>query len=310
MVALQGDHGSPIWRISQEIEVENFSMGYLKLLRVHHWVKNLFVLLPVPFALASGVQFDPSSLWIGLLAFSLLNSGVYALNDAIDKERDQQHPKKKFRPVAAGAVERNSALVFSFFLVVTALILLARGGVFQGVFFVGVSYLVLNIVYSCWGRSIPVIDVCFLASFFFLRILLGCFLVGADPSILLLAGGTSIALLLALGKRNSELQLLVTEKHRASLSWYTKRGIFWAIQVQVVISAGIYTYYCISSELFVADRWWWSLPFVYLGLFFYQRRLLVLGDSRSPVDMLLGSPLMQSLILLWAATVLFGIGLV
>jgi len=76
------------------------------------------------------------------------------------------------------------------------------------------------------------------------------------------------------------------------------------------ISAGIYTYYCISSELFVADRWWWSLPFVYLGLFFYQRRLLVLGDSRSPVDMLLGSPLMQSLILLWAATVLFGIGLV
>ncbi|MGE4631556.1 MAG: UbiA prenyltransferase family protein [Planctomycetota bacterium] len=284
-------------------------MGYLRLLRAHHWVKNLFVLLPIPFAFASEVQFDPASLWIGLFAFCLLNSGVYALNDVVDKERDQHHPLKKTRPVASGAVKRSSALLVSLFLVVTSLILLATREVLPGAFSIGVSYLGLNILYSFWARSIPIVDVLFLGSFFFLRILLGCFLVGADPSSFLLMGGTTIALLLAVGKRKSELQLLLTEQHRASLGWYTERGLSISIRVLAIISAGIYTYYCTVSDLFMVDRWWWSLPPVYLGIFLYQRRLLVLGDSRSPVEMLLGSPVIQSLILIWGAVVCLGIGL-
>ncbi|MEC9477332.1 MAG: UbiA prenyltransferase family protein [Planctomycetota bacterium] len=285
-------------------------MPYLKLLRLHHWVKNLFVLLPVPFALASGVPLDPTSLWLGLFAFSLLNSGVYAFNDVVDRQHDLHHPVKKLRPVASGEITPRSALIVAVLLTGVALLLLGSGAVFSGAASIGLVYLALNIFYSWWGRSIPVLDVLFLASFFFLRILLGCVLVAAEPSVLLLVGGTSIALLLALGKRRSEIQLQIGEQHRSSLDWYRTARMLWIIRIQAAISAGLYTHYCFGSEMFLEGRWWWSLPPVYVGLVLYQHRILVLDDPRSPVEMLLKSTSIQLLILVWAVTVVFGVGLI
>lgn len=285
-------------------------MPYLRLLRPHHWVKNLFVLLPVPFAFKASGPFDTTSLWLGIFAFSLLNSGIYAFNDVVDKERDRHHPVKKSRPVASGEVHPRSALLISLLLVVVALLLLATDAVLPGAFSIGCCYLGLNLLYSWWGRSVPVLDVIFLASFFFLRLLLGCVLVAAEPSTSLLAGGTSIALLLALGKRRSEMQLMVGEKHRSSLGWYSERGMLWMIRVQAIISAALYTYYCAGSELFLVGRWWWSLPPVYLGLLLYQHRILVQADPRSPVEMLLRSHSLQFLIVLWAVVVVFGMELI
>lgn len=284
-------------------------MAYLKLLRPHHWVKNLFVLLPVPFVLASGVVFDPVSFWLGLFAFSLLNSGIYVFNDIVDRKRDCHHPVKKKRPIASGEISPKVAMLISLTLVVLALGFLASDLIFTGAFSIGLSYLGLNILYSGWGRSIPILDVLFLATFFFLRILLGCVLLAAKPSVLLLAGGTSIALLLALGKRKSEMQLVINEKYRSSLEWYGSARMAWLIRVQAVISAAIYTYYCYGSHLFLDGRWWWSLPPVYLGLYLYQYEILTQKDSRSPVEMLLGSHWIQVLIFSWAIAVVFGIGL-
>ncbi|MGE4618190.1 MAG: UbiA prenyltransferase family protein [Planctomycetota bacterium] len=284
-------------------------MPYLRLLRPHHWVKNLFVLLPIPFALAAKVEFDPTPVWLGLLAFSLLNSAVYAFNDIFDRERDRNHPTKKLRPVASGEISPRSALFLGSVLVVIALILLLVVVNLVGAFSIGVAYLFLNIFYSWWGRSVPFLDVIFLASFFFLRVLLGCVLVGADPSLFLLSGGTSIALLLALGKRKAELQLLVGKKHRESLRWYSERGLFWAIRIQAIVTLAIYSFYCASSELFTNDNWWWSLPPVFIGVVIYQYRILVMGDTRSPVQMFLKCPDLQILIFIWVTVVFLGLGL-
>ena len=106
------------------------------------------------------------------------------------------------------------------------------------------------------------------------------------------------------------MQLMIGEKHRSSLGWYSERGMLWMIRVQAIISAALYTYYCAGSELFLVGRWWWSLPPVYLGLLLYQHRILVQADPRSPVEMLLRSHSLQFLIVLWAVVVVFGMELI
>ena len=85
----------------------------LHLIRPKHWLKNVFVLMPLPFALAAGSHFDLVVFGIGLMAMCAANSAVYVFNDCWDANRDKLHPKKKYRPVAAGRVSRVRAMMMS-----------------------------------------------------------------------------------------------------------------------------------------------------------------------------------------------------
>ena len=76
----------------------------LRLLRPHHWVKNGFVLLPVPFSLAAGAQLELPRFLAGFAGFCLLNSAVYVLNDIRDAEADRLSPRKRIG-VARSLVE-------------------------------------------------------------------------------------------------------------------------------------------------------------------------------------------------------------
>ena len=275
--------------------------AYISLIRPHHWVKNLFVLLPVPYAIAAGVELDEWSFLQGLLAFSLVNSAVYSFNDVIDRDRDRCHPEKKKRPIAAGQISRRSGLVTSSSLIILATILTVLADLAGNVALISSGYLLLNLIYSLWGRAIPVIDVLFLAAFFFLRILYGCALLGVDPSERLLVGGTGIALLLALGKRRGELQLESAPRFRQSLNGYTQKGMDRTIQILSSLVVLFYSEFCWSSPSYLEARWWWSLPPVYCGVLYYVLRILVAGDQRSPVEMVLRSPWIQFFLSCWGA---------
>ena len=86
---------------------------FVKLARPRDWLKNVFVLMPVPFALAAGGHLEPVSFVLGVAALSLASSAVYALNDTLDAERDRLHEKKRERPIAAGRISKAEALVFA-----------------------------------------------------------------------------------------------------------------------------------------------------------------------------------------------------
>ena len=86
---------------------------FIKLARPRDWLKNVFVLMPVPFALAAGGHLEPVSFVLGVAALSLASSAVYALNDTLDAERDRLHEKKRERPIAAGRISKTEALVFA-----------------------------------------------------------------------------------------------------------------------------------------------------------------------------------------------------
>src|SRR5512134_1021792 len=84
---------------------------YRDLFRLKHWVKNTFVFMPLPFALAAGGHFDAAHFALGLFGFCLATSAVYALNDVLDAEQDRRHPEKQRRPVASGRITALGAVV-------------------------------------------------------------------------------------------------------------------------------------------------------------------------------------------------------
>ena len=91
--------------------------SYLSLLRVHQYIKNLFIFAPLFFAFSFDVHSLASCL-IAFVCFSCIASAVYIFNDFQDMQSDRLHPKKKFRPLASGAISPKKAFAIAFCLVV------------------------------------------------------------------------------------------------------------------------------------------------------------------------------------------------
>ncbi len=262
----------------------------LELSRPKHWIKNVFVFMPLPFALASGTaQIDPLRFVLGLAGFCLANSAVYAFNDAHDAERDRLHPKKRRRPVAAGRVSVRAAVGW-------ALTLATGGAALAGVsgsiwsLTVVLVYVVLNLFYSVRGKHIPLLDVFLLASGFVLRVLLGCALVGVAPSNWLLLCSYALALFMALAKRWADLAKGLDAEHRPSLAGYNREFLHQAMGIMTATTLMSYALYCIEAEVLLPGREFASLPFVVFGVLEYLRVVHVREDGGSPVDTLLSSP--------------------
>ncbi|WP_166224534.1 UbiA family prenyltransferase [Pseudomonas atagonensis] len=185
-----------------------------KLLRVHQWLKN--GLLAVPLFAAHGVA--ESGSWLALLlafvAFSLCASSVYIANDLLDLESDRQHPRKSKRPFAAGLVPAWKGVLLGPVLLVVSLLIAAQVG--PG-FLAWLSvYFVLTCVYSFKLKQLVLIDCLTLAILYTLRIVAGAAAVGMVLSFWLLAFSVFLFLSLAFVKRFAELQMqLLHGKHKA-----------------------------------------------------------------------------------------------
>ena len=83
----------------------------IKLMRLHQYIKNLFIFLPLFFAMKIADTGLLSNAFIAFIAFSLTDSAIYTLNDYHDIEEDRRHPKKKDRPLASGAISKSQAII-------------------------------------------------------------------------------------------------------------------------------------------------------------------------------------------------------
>jgi decaprenyl-phosphate phosphoribosyltransferase len=262
---------------------------YLELSRPKDWVKNVFVLMPVPFALASGAKLDARTFGLGLLAFCMANSAVYSFNDAQDAERDKAHDKKKNRPVASGRVPVRGAYVWSIGLSCLATGLALASGQISALTVVGI-YLAINLVYSLGAKHVALLDVFLLSSGFVLRVLLGCALLGVPPSNPLLLCSYALALFIALAKRRSDLIKGLDESHRPSLLGYNQAFLDQAMAITGSMAVVGYALYSMESAVLLPHRKFASLPFVLFGVLDYLRLVHVRKSGGSPVDLLLGSP--------------------
>ena len=181
-----------------------------KALRLHQWLKNLLVFVPL---LAAHQADDRHLLFqasVAFVAFCLTASSVYLLNDLFDLEADRRHPRKRNREFASGNVSMTYGVALIPLLLVVAI---AASYVFLPTTFALalVGYYVLSLVYSLWAKTKVILDVLCLAGLYTLRILGGAAAVSVTPSFWLLAFSMFLFLSLALVKRYSEMAVMRQE---------------------------------------------------------------------------------------------------
>jgi decaprenyl-phosphate phosphoribosyltransferase len=280
----------------------------LRLSRPHHWVKNVFVLMPLPFAAAAGAQIEPAPFLLGLLGFCLASSAVYAFNDAQDIERDRLHPSKRKRPVAAGRVSPALARAWALGLATASFALCAASGHVDAVL-VTAAYLVLNAFYTFGGKHVPVVDVFLLASYYMLRVTLGCVLVDVVPSNWLLLCTGALALFLALAKRRADIEMGLHTDHRPALEGYTLAYLDQGMAVMAATTLIAYALYCREATVMLPGREFATLPLVVFVVLEYLRLVHVEGEGGSPVDLLWRSPLLVACGAGWVVAALWSVGL-
>ena len=200
-------HGKPVWKRADNAHVVDRKGGtfaaIVKELRAYQWAKNLLVFVPMVTAhalFAPGAFVDSV---LAFIAFSLVASSVYLVNDLADLQDDRRHPVKRTRPLAAGEFSIAGALaLLPLLLAAAAVIALALPGTFGAL--LG-AYLAVNLAYSMGLKRIALFDVFVLAALYTLRILAGAAAIVVPVSHWLLAFSLFAFLSLALVKRFVEV---------------------------------------------------------------------------------------------------------
>lgn len=300
----------------------------LRLLRPRQWVKNLAIFAAVTF---TGELFNPIAtipVIIGFFVFCGISSASYIINDIIDVKNDRMHPFKKFRPLAHGDVNIKFAAFLAFFLIVMSLGLASLVNPTFFLFIIG--YLLLQIFYSTYLKTIPVIDILAIAAGYILRVYGGEFASGYHISVWLLLTTISISLFLAIGKRRSELTLLTAIKNaniaatRKTLSHYSERllDVYASIfATSTFITYALFTFLenptgihlslggVLTPDLLpgIFQRKWLMLtiiPVVY-GLMRYLQDIYEKNEGESPEKVLFSDKPLLIAIAIWVFMVIF-----
>jgi 4-hydroxybenzoate polyprenyltransferase len=188
--------------------------AWLRALRLHQWLKNLLVFIPL---LTAHLALDPQAVGrsaLAFLAFGLCASSVYLLNDLLDLPADRAHPRKRLRPFAAGQRSLLAGLALAPVLLAAAFAL-ALATLPERFVLALAAYYLLTLAYSLLLKRVEMLDVVVLAALYTARIVAGAFAIEVALSFWLLAFSMFLFLSLALVKRYTELAVM-REAGRAS----------------------------------------------------------------------------------------------
>lgn len=279
---------------------------YLKLMRVHHYLKNVLIFLPLVFSqnLFNLVLLKKTIL--GFLSFSILSSIVYIINDIQDVEKDRKHPTKCKRPIASGAVSVREAYLLAIIIAVVGIILnyFACGFSILGWVFV-LLYIGLNFAYSMGLKNLPIIDITILVSGFLLRVLYGSAITSIEVSNWLYLTVISMSFYLGLGKRRNELNTQGS-KSRKVLKFYNHNFLDKNMYMCLGLTIVFYSLWCVDSTTIARysnNNIVWTVPLVMLICMKYS--LNVEGESDGdPVSVLLKDKILMGMAFLYAIIVL------
>jgi 4-hydroxybenzoate polyprenyltransferase len=275
-------------------------------LRPDQWTKNLIVFAALIFAVK---LLDPAALALAsaaFLIFCVLSGCVYLLNDVSDREADRQHPLKRERPIASGALGAGIALAWAAGLGVAAL---AAAYALRPLFaLVAAAYLALFALYTHTLKHVVILDVMSIAIGFVLRAVAGGLVIGVPVSDWLLVCTLLGALFLGLAKRRHEITLLAgnAKGHRRILEEYDPYLLDQMIAVVAAATLVAYVIYCVSPEThayFGTDLLVLTTPFPIYGLFRYLYLVHKKHGGGSPSDMLLQDRPLQGCVALWGVAV-------
>lgn len=284
-------------------------VGLVRALRVHQWVKNLFVLAPlvfarellnVPMALRAAGAF---------MLFCLASSTVYILNDLADVEADRAHPVKRNRPIASGQVAEGVARRAALGLGTTAVV---AGFILAPAFGAAVTaYLVLNLAYSSRLKRIAYVDVMCITAGFELRVLGGAFAAAVPPSAYLVVVTFLLASFLGFGKRMHELvQGERAHEQRSVLKAYNKKTLTALLFVTGLLTVGTYAVYTLdphTRNMFGSDYLVGTTVFTAFGVLRFLHLVRNRPDAESPTDQMLRDVPFLANLALWTVAVFVAI---
>lgn len=284
------------------------AIATLQLLRPQQWVKNVFVLTPIFFAGELGDVAKLQASIFAMLAFCLVASSVYVLNDIQDASLDRLHPQKRLRPVAAGRLSMHQAAVIGSCLASCGLYT-ALQCAWPTLVIVG-TYLAVNVAYCLRLKHRAIVDVFSIAIGFVLRVLAGGAASGIVVSQWLVIMTFLISLFLALGKRRDDLALVVEGDGtvRPALSGYTLPYVDVCMGLITAVLVMSYILYCLSPDVVNRTNGNWvylSSVFVLAGMFRYLQITIVMHGSFSPTRVLYTDCFIQLVVLGW---VIFFVG--
>lgn len=280
-------------------------LDIVQLMRPHQYIKNLFIFLPIFFALKIT---DPAlflNAFVAFLAFSLCASAVYTLNDYHDIEEDRQHPKKMFRPLASGAISKSQAIVIMAVLFGTGFGLMAAlSGSALGILAI---YVVMNIAYSFYLKHIAILDVTIIAIGFVLRLFVGAAVTGIMLSMWIVIMTFLLALFMALAKRRDDVLIYLEtgKKMRKVIDGYNLQFLDGAMMIMASVVIVAYTLYTTSEQVVArvgSEYLYLTSLFVILGVMRYLQIAFVHLDSGSPTRIVLKDRFMQLTLLGWIVT--------
>ncbi|HEX8962275.1 MAG TPA: decaprenyl-phosphate phosphoribosyltransferase [Rhodocyclaceae bacterium] len=277
----------------------------LRLMRPHQWVKNGFVFVGLLFGHAWRDPGLAAAALAAFVAFCLLSSGVYIVNDCVDREQDRHHPQKRNRPLASGAVSPRAAIMLAAACLIGSLALAAATSRAPWLLLI---YLALQVAYNLGAKHIVVLDVFIIAAGFMLRILAGTVGVGIPPTHWLLLCGLMLTLFLGFAKRRAELEILVDDSavHRRVLEHYSRPLLDQFIVIAATGTIVSYALYTVSADTMAVHGTRWliaTLPFVLYGLLRYLYLLHRQGGGGDPARDLLTDPHLLSALAGWAILV-------
>jgi len=275
-------------------------------LRPDQWTKNLIVFAALIFAVK---LLDPAALALAsaaFLIFCVLSGCVYLINDVSDREADRQHPLKRLRPIASGALGAGAALAWAVGLSVVAL---AAAYALRPLFaLTAAAYLALFVLYTRTLKHVVILDVMSIAIGFVLRAVAGGLVIGVPISDWLLVCTILLALFLGLAKRRHEITMLAdgASGHRRILEEYDPYLLDQMISIVAAATLVVYIIYCASPE--TAERFGTPLlvlttPFPIYGIFRYLYLVHRKHGGGSPSDLLLRDRPLLSCVALWGLTV-------
>lgn len=281
----------------------NNLLTMIRALRPNQWTKNVFVFTGIIFGKALHTPGILVQVILAAIAFSLVSSCIYIINDIIDCESDRKHPEKCHRPLASGAMTIS-----------TATLLAAAAGiggvaiglwVSKAVTILLLCYLALNTAYSLRLKHVVILDVFCISAGFMLRILAGTIGVGIPPSNWLLLCGLMITLFLGFAKRRAEtLTLDDKQEHRQVLGKYSPLLLDEMITIcatGVIIGYSLYTMSADTIRIHNTANLIYTIPFVIYALFRYLYLLHLDKKAGDPTTTLFKDPHIVTTVIGWAA---------
>lgn len=279
---------------------KSFIINLLKLMRPKQWIKNFFVFGALIFSYSFLNLNKTIAALIAFILFCLISSTVYIMNDILDVEKDRVHPKKRFRPIASGAISIKQASVA--LVVLLAISMISSFMINKGLFFILVLYFINNIFYSFKIKNIVILDVISIAVGFILRVIAGGVAIDVSLSGWILLCTFFISLFLGFEKRRNEIIKLEgkANEHRKILDDYSDELLKQFSDITLtctVISYAMYTFVAYENAYMMITN-----IFVVYGLFRYKYLSMKKGQGGSPTETVMTDKSIIIDVILWVIT--------